>query len=374
MPTLRILTLGALATAFAPAAHAGPCDYLIEGAKNLSGQGVVDGYKQLLACDKESAKRGYNEYLKRATDLEVLIPLAKTAIDAEVWNPVWETIGKISDYEARDEVASSIGGYCAEDPVVVGFLKGAYFALKDIEFSQWDDALATCESSDFEGWLSENLTNPPQSTYNEKWNTLGRAQIARRGVGALEDLKTAAIAAGNNDGPFESALTLMEESIAQDFGDPTAEDQAALEAALLAVAAEVPPEQAKMIADKLINLGHEDKAASLLPRIYPDRVQSGGGFLYAAVSVEDCADDKKAYIHAALISEPGERYIVHADTQMRAFKARGKCDAASPWPVEVSIEPLKKASELDGFLADHVAAWEGKGYEVKTRSEGEVGL
>ena len=374
MTILRIAALSAFATMLIPDAQAGACDYLVDGAKHLQGQAVVNGFNQLVSCDNELAKRHYSAFMKQATDMEVLVPLSHAAIDAEVWNPVWEMIGKISDYEMRDEVATSIGSLCAEDPKVVGFLKGGYFALRDIEFQQWDNALANCESDDFDAWLSESLTNPPKTSYDEKWATLGRASIARGGTGSLGDLATAAIAAGNNAGPFESALSLMEEAIAQDFGDPDPEDVKALNEAFLKVAAAVPPESARSIADRLLNGGDDAAAASLLPTIYSDRVQSGGKFLYGAVVVEDCPEKQEAYLHGSVITEDGSRYIVNSAIEgpMRSsFKSKlgKKCELTDPWPVSVTNEPLKKSSELDALLSKVTAEWEGKGYEVKSTVE-----
>lgn len=359
-------------------ANAAACDYLVNQAPSLQGQAVVSGFNQLVACDKELAKRHYFKFMQQATDLEVLIPLSHAAIDAEVWNPVWEMIGKISDYDTRDEVAGAIGGFCAEDPKVVGFLQGAYFALRDIEFKQWDDALTTCQSDKFEGWLSENLTQPPQTTFDEKWATLGRVQIERKGAGALEQLTQAAIHAGNNSGPFEQALSLMEESIAQDFGDPDPGDVKALNEALLSVAGQVPAESARNIADRLLNFGDEAAAASLLPSIYPDRVQSGGGFLYGAVAVEDCAEDEQAWLHAAVVKEGGDRYVVTSaieDPMRSSFKEKlGKCDVTDPWPVIVSDQPLKDKGELDALLSSVTSEYEAKGYSVKSKVEKDLSI
>ncbi len=366
---MSILIFAAL-SAPAPAAS---CDYLISQAPGLRGQAVVTGFKQLVACDKELAKRHYFKFMQQATELDVLVPLSHAAIDAEIWTPVWEMIGKISDYDARDEVAGAIGVFCAEDPKVVGFLQGAYFALRDIEFKQWDNALVTCQSEKFDSWLSENLVKPPQTTFDEKWATLGRAQIARRGVDALEPLTQAAIYAANNEGPFEQALSLMEESIAQDFGDPRPEDVSALNEALIAVAGQVPAEGARSIADRLLNFGDEAAAAALLPTIYPDRVQPGGGFLYGAVAVEDCAGDEQAYLHAAAISEGGDHYVVTSlveDAMRSGIKAKlGKCDVVTPWPVHISDQPLASKGELDALLEAVASDYEARGYSVKSKVE-----
>jgi len=379
MTILRIAALSAFATMLLPDAHAGACDYLVDGAKHLQGQAVINGFNTLVSCDKELAKRHYSAFMQQATDLEVLVPLSHAAIDAEVWNPVWEMIGKISDYGMRDEVATSIGSLCAEDPKVVGFLKGGYFALRDIEFQQWDNALANCESDDFEAWLAESLTNPPKTSYDEKWSTLGRASIERNGTDALGDLTTAAIAAGNNEGPFESALTLMEEAIAQDFGDPNPEDVKLLNEALLKVAAAIPAASARSIADRLLNAGDEAAAATLLPTIYGDRVQSGGKFLYGAVSVEDCADKQEAYIHGAVITEDGSRYIVQSAIEgpMRStFKSKlgKKCELTDPWPVAITDEPMKKSGDLDALISKVTKEWEDKGYSVKSTAEKGISL
>ena len=379
MIVYRALLIAGVSAALARSASAN-CQWMVDQAASLEGKALVDHFNKLVACDAELAKRGFGEFMKKATDVDTLVPLSMAAIDAEIWNPVWEMIGKISDYEARDQVAATIGAACNDEAKIVGFLKGGYFALRDIEFQQWDDALTSCESDIFKAWMVEQVEAPPASVYDEKYVTLGRAYVKREGAGALPSLTKAAVA-GADAGPFEAILTLMEESVSPPFGaDINPEDQAALDKAYLDVAAEVSSDKARSIADKLANAGQTAKAASLLGSVYPDRVQ-GGGFYYGGVSVEagDCGKEKEAYVHAAVLVDDGSRYLTEiqpkAEAPLRAFKGKlKKCDVTSPWPIRITTEPLKSKGDLAAFAQEIVAEWEGQGSEVKLKEEGDLKL
>ncbi len=284
-------------------------------------------------------------------------------------------IGKISDYGARDEIAERVGEACIEHDKVVGFLQGAYFGLRDIDFQQWDNAFVTCEAENFESWMLQQVQNPPDKLFDEKWNTLARSFVKRNGSAALPILTTSAVAAAEA-GPFETILTLMEESVAPGFGSIAPDDQTALTNALLEIGRQVSPSSARSIADRLLNAGDEASAASLMPSIYLDAVQSDGGFLYGAVSIEACEDEQSAVIHTAVVHESGEHYLLQgvADEQMRAFKSRQKCDVGEPWPVVTSPEPLNSDDDLDAWVAEVQTRWEGLGYSIKLREEKDVSL
>ena len=262
---------------------------------------------------------------------------------------------------------------------MVGFLQGAYHALRDIEFQQWDDALLTCRSDRFDAWLVERIESPPASLYDEKWATLARTFSRREGVGALASLEKSAMAAAKNGGPYEAILTFMEESISGGLGGASPADQLAFEDALLRIAGTVEPDGARSIADRLVNAGQEDKAASLLPTIFPDRVQEGGGFLYGAVALEvgDCDGEKEAVLHAALLHEDGSRYLLQADAEeaMRTFKPRlAKCEVESPWRVIVRTEPLASSDDLDAYALEIAMEWSAQEYGVKVRVEKDLTL
>jgi hypothetical protein len=85
-------------------------------------------------------------------------------------------------------------------------------------------------------------------------------------------------------------------------GQTTAEDQKKLEEALVSVATQVPADKSRSVANQLANSGSDAAAATLLPTLYPDRVQGGGGFLYGALAVEagECDGNKqRSGLHGA---------------------------------------------------------------------------
>jgi len=378
MKLLRMIPAFLVALAFSSTAEA-KCESQISRAKKAKGAAAAAAYEKLAACDTTEAKRNFNAVMQNAGDSDSLIALSMVAIDYEIWNPVWEMMGKIPDYDARDVVANGIGQHCADDETVVNFLQGAYFGLRDIDFQQWDDALVACESESFDEWLVQTVRNPPAKQYDEKWAKVAEIYVARRGAGALPSLAEGAQKAAENDGPFDAILALMDSAVAPDLGeDMDPEHQAALEDALVTMAKGLPPEKARSIADRLANAGSEGAAASLLPAIYPDRV-SGGSFTYGAVSIElaDCKGVQTAMFHVAEISEPGNRYIIQDDIQapMQAFKPKlGKCTSEGDWTVLATSAPLGGGNDIDAFVAGLESQYAEKGYEVKVKTEKTVVL
>jgi len=378
---LAIASLIALSSATVAEAK---CESLVRTGSRQEGASLIRTYNRLIRCDKDEAQEAYNTFMQQAGSggTETLAELAMLAIDNQIWNPVWEMIGKISDYNARDEVAAVIGEKCNANESVVNFLQGAYFGLRDLDFKQWDDALITCEAPAFEEWLIRSVENPPAKQYDEKWDTLASVLVKRKKVDALGHLSAAAIAAAANNGPYDTILSHMADSVDAPFGqEPSADDKAALQTALVAVAKQVDPERAKAVAGQLADAGSEDQAASLLATIYPDRVTSSGGFIYAAASVEagTCKEgEKSAVIHLSVVKEPGKRYDVFDEVTepLRASKARlKKCTIdVEPWPIWVSETPLRRSGDAEDSAARLVQDWEGRGYSVRIRSEKTITL
>lgn len=376
-----IAGLAALATAQVAEAK---CESLVRTGSNQEGQSLLRTYKRLIACDADEAKAAYNTFMQRAGagGSETLADLAMIAIEAQLWNPVWEMIGKISDYNARDEVAGVIGAKCAETESVVNFLQGAYFGLRDLDFKQWDDALVTCEAESFEGWLVGTVENPPAKQYDEKWDTLADVLVERKKVAALPHLSVAAVKAAANNGPYDTILAHMADSVDAPFGqEPSPEDTQALQAALVEVAKQVDPERARAVAGQLADAGSEAQAASLLATIYPDRVQDGGGFLYAAASVEagTCQDgEKKAIVHLSVVADSGQRFDIFDEVTdpLREVRPRlKKCTIdTEPWPIWVSDTPIARSGDAEDAAARLIQDWEGRGYAVKIRSERSIDL
>lgn len=357
-------------------ASAGPCDAIIKKADTSKGDDLVGAYGSLIKCDKKTAEDNFIRFMTSAGDADTLVSLSLSAIDAEIWTPVWGMVGKISSYDARDEVARRVGEACTDHGNVLGFLKGAYFGLRDIDFKQWDDALLSCQSPAMADWLAQAASTPPSQSYDEKYNTLITAYAKRMRADALPTLQAAAIKAAKA-GPYDAILAQMSEAVSPDLGDDmSADDRAKFEKAMQAVAHAVSPDQARSVANQLASAGSEAAAAALLPSVFPDRVQSGGGFLYGGVSVEtaDCKGVKTAVIHYAGLSEPGKLWVIleAAQAPLRAFKPKlDKCKAesADPWPIAVSPEPLEDSKALDAWAASLQSNWADKGYEVSLKAE-----
>jgi len=379
MKTLKV-ALVALISCFTTSEAWAACERELSALERSSTTTVVDNYQKVVACDNKVAKDNFFKAMQKAGDSDTLIELSMVAINSEIWTPVWEMVGKISDYEARDTVAAGIGAHCSENEKVVKFLQGAYFGLRDIEFQQWDDALITCQAESFDAWLVQTVENPPAKQYDEKWDTVVQSYIQRTGPDSLDALAKGAIKASGNGGPFEAILAHMDAAVAPGLGeDLNPEHQALLENALTGMAGELPPEQARSVADRLANSGSDPAAAALLPSIYPKKVKIDGSFDYAAVSVElaDCDGTQSAILHSTTVNEPGERYQFQSEIEepMRGFKPRlSKCRAEGDWVVLLSAEPINGKAELEAFTSDLQAQYEDNGYAVKVRSEKPIRL
>jgi len=366
-----------IATLLSSSAWAGGCDATLNRIGSLTSDTVVAGFNELVKCDKKLAEANFNRYLEKATNPDVLVNLSMAAIDAEVWNPLWTTIGKIQSYEARDMITQRVGEACIEKPKIVNFLEGAYFGLRAIDFQQWDDAFNHCKDPALATWMEQQIQNTPKSTFDEKYDVLLALFVHERKAEALPFLTTAAIKAGKEGGPFNSLLAKMGECVAPELGGTMSpETQAKLEEALVTVAKQLPADMARSVAEQLANSGSEKAAAALLPAIYPDRVQGGGNFLYAAASIEagDCGGKKSAVIHYTTVTEPGKRWTLQADLEepMRKFKAKLKgCTTDGPWSIVYSPEPLKSSSEVDAWLQKIQQDWADahKDYKLAVKKE-----
>lgn len=378
MKAARVILLSVGLLAVSSPAQA-KCENLLVGLDGMDGDQLVAQYKKVITCDTKVANQVFSQFMVAAQDAETLVALSLVAIDADIWNPVWSMINKLTSYEARDVVSSRVGLNCVNHPKVVGFLQGAYYGLRDIEFSQWDDALVSCESKEMTDWLVQQVEDPPAKLYDEKWSALADALVQRDQAAALPHLTKGALLAAKKGGPFEAILMKMEAAVAPDLGETMSpEDRTALEQSLVGLARQLPPDLARSIADRLANSGSDAKAAELLPIVYPDR-KKGGSYLYGGVAIEagDCGGEKQAVIHYAQIQEPGKRWIVMpaVEEPLRAFKPRlSKCTAETPWPVLVSPEPVPSSSAISTWLQSIVKEWEQKGYTVKTKEEKAISL
>ena len=335
-------------------------------------------YRKLVACDRDVAEGNYFRIMEKATDTDTLVSLSMAAIDSEVWSPVWQELSKISSYDARDEIATRIGQECSDDKVLK-FLQGSYFALKGLDFQQWDDAFIVCESDELSTWIGAQIESPPAQVYDEKYNSILDIAGEKLGSQALPHLSKAAIIAAAS-GPYDSILMQMDTSVAPSLGESMSQEmQQLLEDALVNVASNVDPEKARSVADRLANSGSLAAAATLLPTVYGDRMKNGS-FSYGAVSIElgSCDGVKTAVVHTAEIVEPGKRWYIMDDIEspMRAFKPRlKKCDAETDvWSVATTPEPVRSSKDRSNWVDSDATQWESKGYEVKTQSEKAIKL
>ncbi|MBT3220352.1 MAG: hypothetical protein HN348_14800 [Proteobacteria bacterium] len=367
---IAILLLLLPATGFA-----GKCDYLVKRAGTTQGDALVRAYSDLLKCDQELAQSSFDEFMRNSKDVGTLVDLSMVAIRAKTYTPVWSMLEKIPDYGARDEVSKGIGSKCNKEPEVVTFLKGAYYGLRGRQFSQFESALITCNSPELTTWLEEVVATPPSASYDEKYNAVITAYVKQKRGNALPILERAAVAAAGNGGPFNTVIEKMEQAVQPVFGeDMTDEEKAKLEASLITVAGAVIPEQAAMVADRLYNSGNQAAAASLLPRVYPDRVQSGGRLMYGVAAIESC--DSQTVVHYTAVYEPSKRWSILEDVTdtARGFKARLKCESNDPWPVLSTSEPLARKADVDTWVNGLVEQWVAKGHETKSKSEKDISL
>lgn len=351
-------------------AWANNCATYEQAAKTAEGESLVEAYVGLTTCNPARAKEAFPAFMRAAGNLETLTPLAIAAIDADAWTAVWDMMKKVP-YEHRKALANGIGASCGDHAKVVPFLQGAHSGLKGTEFAAWAPAIESCPAEPLTAWLEKVVVEPPRSPYNEKYNAVLTSYAKIKKADALPVLEKAAIAAGNNDGPFNNVIDTMQRAITpESVADRvTDEVKASLEQSLVRVASGVTPENARMVADRLYTAGSEELAASLLPAVYPKRVQPDGGLMWGVASVESC--DGQAIIHwRTFVEQPKRLAIVDAASgPMRSVKSKLKCTPEGEWPVFATTEPLGSRDDATGWLAEMIGEWEGKGLKVKAVEE-----
>jgi len=372
------LILGLAITA--PSAEAGSCDGYIRQAETQEGAALVSTFEKLVRCDKELASSAYKDsFLRRAKDLDTLHALSMSAINSEVWTPVWKQLEYVKDYSLRNEVTVRVGSECATNPLIIKFLESSYLALRDIEFERWKKAFVSCDDEGLADWMKSQVEKPPAKQFDEKFNALVGIYTEKARSTALPALTQGAIVAANG-GPFDTMLMQMDAAVTPALGgEMPAEDKRALEESLVQVATNVETDKARTVADRLANAGAEAAAAQLLPRLYPDRIQPGARFLYGAAAIEagECDGEKSAIIHVASVTDPGKRWNVLGDveTPMRAAKPKlKKCTSDGEWSVATTPEPLKNARAMEDWIAEIEKNWADKGYSVKTAKEKGIDL
>ena len=367
-----MILAGVLASGTAEAA----CESTARRAMASSGSALATNFKALARCSQDEADATFDSLLPRAKNVQTLVDLSMAAIETDVWNPVWRVLGHDAlDYDVRDRISDEIGSRCASNPKIIAFLKGAYFALRDIQFQQWDDALVACQSNDLDAWIVQQAENAPSSMFDEKYNALLGVLVERKKVDALPVLSKAAINAADN-GPFDAILMQMDAAVQPGIGEPIKpDDQTSLESELVKIASAVNSDKARSVADRLANAGATAAAAQLLPTVYPDRVGDNGGFEYGAASIEraDCDGKKTAVIHLARVEEAGKRWIILNDVRgpMQSVKAKlTKCtQEGSEWGVSTTPEPIASRKDIDSWAEKIEKQWTEKGYDVSIKKE-----
>ncbi len=356
------------------------CSSQVRRAHASSGSALATNFASLARCSTDEAEIQFDSLLPRAKTVKDLVSLSMSAIESDVWTPVWRVLShEALDYDVRDQVARRIGESCASNPKIVAFFKGAYFGLRDLEFQQWDDGMVACQSPDWAAWLAETSKNPPASMFDEKYNALLGVLTTKSGPDALPVLVTAAIKGADN-GPFNAILMAMEASVQPGIGEPKSpENQAKLEASLVEIASNVTQDKARDVADRLANAGANESAASLLGSVYADR-SKGGIYTYGAASIEraNCDGTKTIVIHTAKVEEPGKRWIILNDVRGPMQQVKPRLSKCSPeggeWGVSTTPEPLASSKEMDGWVDGLEKQWTDKGYEVSIRKEKTVEL
>lgn len=353
-------------------ASAGSCDAIVARGTTATGGDAVAAFKDAVACDPRQAESSYDAFWAKKDD-DTVTSVAVAAIDAKLYTPVGKMMEKIPATDQKDFLAGKVGEACAAHPEVLTFVQWAYFGLLDREFSQWDDALSTCGSDPMTKWLETLVLKPPKTAYDEKYSSIVTAYVKHQHVDALPILERASIEAANSGGPFGMLIERMGSAIEpDDIGvNVKPEDKKRLEDSMVKVANQVGPEQAALVADRLYSGGAPAAAASLLPRIYPNRVQDDGRLLYGVASVETC--DKDVVVHWAPVYDPAKRWSILDDVvaPARAFKPKLRCGIATdkPWEVLSTGEPVAMTSEIAPWLDEVVAKLASKGLAVQTKEE-----
>lgn len=355
------------------AAWAANCQALAAKASTVRGDEVAPAYQALVTCDKALAETAFPDFIRGTGDVESLVALSNVAIDAGIYKPVVGALESVAG--ARGEIAGAVGGGCEQHPNVVPFFQAAYADSKPRTFAAWRDGVVACRAPALDAWLATIVVAPPAEVVSDRYNTVLAAYGHHKGRAALPELQQAAIAAARNRGPFREVLSTMVD-VVRGMGvlgtNLSADDRKVLEENLLAVGKAVPPEAAREIAERLSAMGSEATAAQLLPVVYADRMQ-GGSLLYGIAGFESC--DGQTVVHWAEAKAGGSKWSVQGDAEAaaRAFKPRLKCDAGT-WPVAVTPEPVKAASEVGAWGEKLVAEAAARGTEASAREEKAVSL
>jgi hypothetical protein len=355
------LTVVALAL---PLTSHAACEAQHKALDDAKGADVPAAFTALATCDTTEAGQVFAEAMRATGDVESLVALTTAALDAGLVEPV-QAMAEQIPASSRTETTTRIGAACSTHAPTLQMLVGLHQAVKDRAYAAWEGGLGACEADALTSMLESAVKAPPPHTFDDKYNTVLAAYAERKGVDALPAMQAAA-KASLKGGPLQMIVEAMQRAVTPEGlnAQPSEADRGKLVTALTAVAGDASPEQASAIAGRLVAVGAEDAAVSLLGRIYPDAVQKGGGFVYGVAAVETC--DKETVLHWAEVSEPGKRWSVLEAVQgpARAFKARLKCDSGE-WEVRLTNGPVAGSDAVEAW-AETVAAELG---DAKLREE-----
>ena len=89
-----MMTLALLFSSFISTAEAGRCTTYVNQAASQKGATLVRTFSRLAKCDKNMAEDNFlGAFVPRATDLDTLVQLSETAIQAGVFNSTWKMLG-----------------------------------------------------------------------------------------------------------------------------------------------------------------------------------------------------------------------------------------------------------------------------------------
>ncbi len=362
---------------FATLAVAGTCDGLLAKLEDTPRDKLPALFEEVVACSPRAAEKSFKDFVRASGDVPSLVDLSLKAIELEQYQPVWDMLEQITDYRVREEVAHRVGALCQDQVGVLPFLQGGYFAANERAFGMWAEAFTTCPSEGLTAWMLEKVGDPPARTYDDRYNSLLDALVARLGEKALTPLERAAVAASQRGGPFLSILEKMHDAVRPPtIGTPldATMKRRLAEAYLRVGTGGVRPEQAAAVADRLYQQGFKEEAASLLKVVYGDRVQTDGRLLYGLASVEHCGG--QAVVHVAAVYEPSKRWTIQpeVDEPARAFKRRLKCETDGPWPVFVTRSPVATLADVEAHGDEVAKRYAEKRLMVKIRKEKPIEL
>ncbi len=338
-------------------ASAADCEALARRAPTLDSGAVASGWSDLARCDAAMAEARFDDFMRSTKDVDALVALAFAAMDVKQYRAVSALLEKITDYSARESTAKAVGDQC-QGHAVADFLAANYGTAKDRAFTSWRETMIRCADPAVLAWLQTTVEAPPSAAIHDKYAAVVEAWRRQKKLDALPALEKAAIKAGTAGGPFGTLADAMAEAVRPEgfSSELPPENKKSLEESMVRVARAVDPAHAREVAERLFQSGAESTAASLLPVVWPDRVQPDGSMLYGVAALESC--DATVVVHYAGIHEAATHWSISGkmDEAARAFKPKLKCDSGV-WVVVTSPEPLADSTAVAAFAQELATKW-----------------